>query len=882
VSLPPPSSRPPGRAAAGSGAGAGPGRRDGPADDRPADGARPDGAPADVTPGGTAAADGAPAGATPAGAAPGGTAAADGAPAGATPAGGAAARRPPLIEDRQTRRIRRPADLLRCVAGCAGIGLLVAAGLLAKATTDGVETDVVGASQRLPGGVLSILRVAAILVLLLLPVALAARQLVRRQARRLAEAVVTGLVTGALVALANEALRTGAAAQLYHAIASSSSSSSPTGTFAPLDAPLAGLVGYTTIIDLSGRPRWRSALWVAVIVYSVASLAALHTTVLSVLITVLLGWVIAVALRYAIGSISQRPDGAAIAAALTAVGEPVTELRRQPDTGTESRRYVAVTAAGSQLHVAVYDRDQQAAGAPYRLYRSLRLRDQVAHRAPLSTDRAAERRALMSYAVEDAGVRTPRLRALLRVGPEAVALATEADGGSSLRELAGSLTDAQLEQVWDATARLHAHRVTHRALTGNRIVLDPDGQVKLLDPGGGDVAASDLQMRLDQTQLLAELATLVGPQRTAALALRKAGPGELTALIPLLQPVVLARSTRAFVRHHRDILPALRKALLAEARDAPEQPPVQLERVRLRSLVTLVATILAVYLLTSELARVNVGTLLREANPLWILAALALSVGTYLGAAWSLSGWVQERLNFTWTVLAQLAGSFVTLVAPAAVGGAALNIRYLQRSKVPAAVAAASVGVSQVVAFVLHITLLVIFVAITGAGGHSLSPPTWVYFVIAGLIAAALAVLAVPRGRRLLRARLAPALDQVLPRLLAMLQQPRKLAEGIGGALLLTGCYVLCLAASVLALGGHIALASAAVVYLTGSALGSVVPTPGGLGAVEAALAAGLTATGMAAATAVSAVLLFRLLTFWLPVPAGWAALGYLQRRQAV
>ena len=73
-----------------------------------------------------------------------------------------------------------------------------------------------------------------------------------------------------------------------------------------------------------------------------------------------------------------------------------------------------------------------------------------------------------------------------------------------------------------------------------------------------------------------------------------------------------------------------------------------------------------------------------------------------------------------------------------------------------------------------------------------------------------------------------------------------------------------------------------AVVYLTGSALGSVVPTPGGLGAVEAALSAGLTAAGLPGAAAVSAVLLFRLLTFWLPVPVGWVALRYLERRQAL
>ena len=84
------------------------------------------------------------------------------------------------------------------------------------------------------------------------------------------------------------------------------------------------------------------------------------------------------------------------------------------------------------------------------------------------------------------------------------------------------------------------------------------------------------------------------------------------------------------------------------------------------------------------------------------------------------------------------------------------------------------------------------------------------------------------------------------------------------------------------ALGGSVALASVAVVYLTGSAVGSIVPTPGGLGAVEAALSAGLTAAGLHGATAVSAVLLFRILTFWLPVPVGWGALSYLQRKDAL
>ena len=75
---------------------------------------------------------------------------------------------------------------------------------------------------------------------------------------------------------------------------------------------------------------------------------------------------------------------------------------------------------------------------------------------------------------------------------------------------------------------------------------------------------------------------------------------------------------------------------------------------------------------------------------------------------------------------------------------------------------------------------------------------------------------------------------------------------------------------------------SVAIVYLTGSAIVSAVPTPGGLGAVEAALSAGLTAAGLPGITAVSAVLLYRTVTFWLPVPLGWVALTYLQRHDAL
>jgi glycosyltransferase 2 family protein len=785
-----------------------------------------------------------------------------------------------VVIDQRARRIRRPIDLLRCLVAALGIVVAAGIGLLAHATAAGVEIDAVGAGRRLPGAVLSLFAIVGALALVLLPAALAIRELSRRQPWQVAEALLTGAGTIGLIALANIGLRSGTAAPLYDAIAVSHHGAHVTG---PLDGYLAGLAAYATIIGLSGPSRWRAGLWLAVGVYAVASLAQSKATVLSLLITLLFGRAVGLGVRYAAGSWSQRPGAEKIAAALASAGQAITAMRRTRTDGSESRHYAATVRSGDDLDVRVFDRDQEAAGAAYRLYRWVRLQGQVRRGMPLSLDRVVERQALLSYASDEAGVRTPRLRALVRVGADAVALANDHPTGTTLAELAaadgGQPTDAQLLQVWQAVLRLHAHRVTHRALTADHIMFADDGGVILLDPGTGDVAATDLQLRLDLAQLLAEMALLVGPDRTADLALKAVSADELVAVASVLQPIVLYRSTRTAIRHRKDVLPELRKQILAAA-PGEDAAPVRLERVRLRTLVTLVASLIAGYLLIGELGRVSLLTTLRSADWRWTVPALALSAVTYIGAAWSLAGYVPERLRFAPLTLAQVAGSFVTLVTPAAVGGAALNIRYLQRRKVPPAVAGASVGLSQVVAFALHISLIIVFVAITGSQSHSLRPPTWVYFVIAALVAIVLLAIAIPAGRRLLTARLAPVLSQVLPRLLAVIQQPRKLAEGIGGSLLLTAAYILCLAACIRALGGSVPIASTAVVYLTGSALGSAVPTPGGIGAVEAALSAGLTAAGLPGATAVSAVLLFRLLTFWLPVPAGWAAFNYLERHQ--
>ena len=251
------------------------------------------------------------------------------------------------VDDQLERRIRKPVDLLRCVLSCIEIVALAVAGIAASATTTGVETDIVGASRRLPHALLTVARPLALFALFILPVALAVQLLARRQSRRLAEAVATGVLAAAVTAVANDLLSREPAARLYDAIIMSR----PGASHVPaLDPYLAGLVAYATMVGLVGRPAWRNALWVAVGVYSVVQRGRAAHDRLSLLITLLAGRAIGLAVRYVAGSTSQRPSARDIAAALAGTDLPVTAIRRvrHAGTGVAGSRHYAVTDARRQ------------------------------------------------------------------------------------------------------------------------------------------------------------------------------------------------------------------------------------------------------------------------------------------------------------------------------------------------------------------------------------------------------------------------------------------------------------------------------------------------------------------------------------------------------
>ncbi|MFI7409100.1 lysylphosphatidylglycerol synthase domain-containing protein [Streptomyces sp. NPDC049627] len=334
-----------------------------------------------------------------------------------------------------------------------------------------------------------------------------------------------------------------------------------------------------------------------------------------------------------------------------------------------------------------------------------------------------------------------------------------------------------------------------------------------------------------------------------------------------------------------DLLTQIRHEVLRIRPQAPVEP-ARLERVRPRTLISFIAGAIAAYFLLTQLTHIEFGPLIANAQWGWVAAAVLFSAASYLAAAMALLGFVPERVSFRKTVAAQVAGSFVKIVAPAAVGGVALNTRFLQRAGVRPGLAVASVGASQLFGLGCHILMLLAFGYLTGTEKTpSLSPSRT---VIAGLLTVAVLVLvvtSVPFLRKFVVTRVRSLFAGVVPRMLDVLQRPQKLVTGIGGMLLLTACFVMCLDASIRAFGSQgtsISLASVAVVFLAGNALGSAAPTPGGVGAVDVTLTVGLIAVGLPSEVAAPSVLLFRMLTLWLPVLPGWLAFNQLTRKGAL
>ena len=817
-------------------------------------------------------------------------------------------------------RVHRPADLIRVLLGILGIAAVLVLASIAQNSTKGLQTDIASGATKVPGFLSTIMGFVSTAAVLIVPLAFAVERLIKRDGLRVADGVLAAVLAHGISLAVDLWVVKDAPLAITYALTERLPGDVLTD---PVQSYLTPVIAYMTAVGMASRPRWRIALWGVVLLDSISELISGHTTPLSIAVTILLGLTVAYGTLYAVGTPNVRPTGEHLLTGLRKVGFAPVSAHRSPDGPEGTRRYLIIQDGASPLDVHVIDREQQASGFFYRMWRRLQLRTVAVRSSPQSLRQALEQEALIAYAVNAAGAHSPHLLATSELGPDAVILVYERIEGRSLDSVdTAEITDAVLADAWGSVRALHDRRIAHRRLTGESVLVTGDGRTCLINLAGGDIASGDLTLRMDIAQLLTTLALRVGPERAVASANAVLGADRTASALPLLQPVGLNRSTRQALKQfnrtrkaeadaqHAEQLERLKKAgvkagiqvedalleppaaqdLLSQIREqileiVPQAvvAPANLQRLRPKTLITMIAGAFAGYLLLTQIVANNPISALSRADFVWVLLAVAASVLSYVGAAMSLSGFVPEQLPFRRTFLAQVAGSFVKLVAPAAVGGVALNARFLQRAGVRPGQAVASVGASQLVGLGMHILLLLGFGFIAGTGSSSDIPSSRT--VIAGLLVAAVLVLvaaAIPPLRRWLTAQVRSLFLGVIPRMLDLLRSPTKLATGFGGIILVSLAFVACLDASIRALGHSLPFATVAVVYLAGNAAGSAVPVPGGIGPIELALTGLLTGAGLPLAVATPAVVLFRLLTFWFPVLPGWISFTYLQRKSAL
>jgi glycosyltransferase 2 family protein len=182
---------------------------------------------------------------------------------------------------------------------------------------------------------------------------------------------------------------------------------------------------------------------------------------------------------------------------------------------------------------------------------------------------------------------------------------------------------------------------------------------------------------------------------------------------------------------------------------------------------------------------------------------------------------------------------------------------------------------------IVHAILIATFFAWSGNSvSKAFKVPSGSKVLIGIAVVAALSgvVVATKWGRRKLAAPLARSIRTAVRNLRVVSKSPTKLTLLFGGSTLVTIAYIAAFAGAVAAFGGGLSLAEVGTVYLGATAVAAAAPTPGNLGALEAALVAGLTGLGMPAGGAVSAVLTYRLATYWLPVVPGWVSWVLIQR----
>lgn len=798
------------------------------------------------------------------------------------------------IDDIPPRRSRDFADLLH-----AGFALIIAVvvilfSIYLHGTASGVESDVRSASHAVswlmdvPASLLQQLAIVFIAVSVLLQLLIAKEWL-----QSVTSAIA--LILGFSAVWGVSALITGTRNTLLIASLFSNGTVTGTGLLPDFYAAMAAF------LTAAGPRRTRSAVkWGWNVLYTVAVLLVVLSwnSVAGVLVSFAVGRIIGMLIRFAIGTQTNGAWGSQVVQSLRSIGIDVASLSRRLDSGADSgmlqaildddliensRIYDAVDANGDRFIVSVLDNQVHVAGYLNQLWQWIRLTG-VSMRRDRSSIDAIHHHYAMLLGLHNAGLVAPGVYGVADNGESSILVFRS--GRMPLECNLNTMSDSDMEQFMAYLDKAHRHGFTHRRITPNTLSRMEDGTPVIAGWQNGDYGSSAPNFALDKVQLLIVLSALNGVDRAMACARRTWGDDRLIDLAPFVQKAAAPAATRALPGWDKQLLVRLRDRIsaLAPQEMADSMEKVTLSRFSFRSFIAIALLVVAVYVVFTQVQPGEMIKAVKEANLAMALVCVALGFVAWFGSAMTLGGFMDaDRRNPIGLMCSQMAAGFTAVSMPAGVGPAFVNLQFLRKSGYRNTKATAIMSAVWAVQGATTIVLLLVIGVFTGRNTLSGMIPTNTLIMVIAIVALIVSAgMAIPPVRHLVTDKYLPIVMSYARNLVDVLTRPKELLFGIVGALILNIGTGLGFWAALLAFGYHTNPVETTFIFLLANTLGSAVPTPGGLGAVEAALSVAFTAVGVPSTIAVSATLVYRIAFYWLRIPVGALAMKWLDRHNLI
>ena len=579
-------------------------------------------------------------------------------------------------------------------------------------------------------------------------------------------------------------------------------------------------------------------------------------------------------------SVVPKVSAAEVKQALATYGFQAKSVKVLSVDARGSSPFIVTDMQGKNYFLKVVSKENFVADWLFKSWRKIiyrRLEDE----APFFTPkRQIEHESYVANLALTNGITTPKIVGVYEIGVNNWAQMQEMIDGKSLDRVDPKLvSDAVLNKIFTIVKNLHDAQIIHRDLRTANIFLDSKNEPWLIDFGFGEASVKRSKSYRDIVELIASMSVLVGVDRTVKAAVKNLPKEDMILALAYLNYPSLSSETTRLLKQRKKMLPEIREKLSNEL-DVKEVKLVKLQRISTKNLLIIAVVGLGLYFISTQFEDFqNSIQAIKDADLKLVLVSLAFSALTYVTASMVYKLISIQPLPYFRTLLIQITSSFTNRLLPAGTGGLATFGRYLMKQghSQPQAVALASIN--NLLGFVGMFILTVSVALISKTplkDAVSFSIPGWLPWLVGSLIVTSLLLLFIVPNLKKLVIKTAKSIQKDIGLIAA---EPLRLVLALLFSMMITACYAAVLYFAIHALGAEATVLQTFIVLTAGVAAASVTPTPGGIGGAEAGLVAGLSSIGIGADVGLSIALVYRFVTFWLPILPGFIAFQFAIKR---